>query len=617
MAVVQISRIQVRRGRKNSSGGVPQLSSGELAWAVDTQELYIGNGSVAEGAPEVANTKILTEHDNILELASSYRFGNDDLTIQDSVSRSLQSKIDEIQVSVADYGAIGDGSTDCVIAFETALNELFRSADERYEKVLLVPNGEYFFATDLRIPTNAVIRGETRSRAILNIDNNNIRFITETGLESISFDSSNRPRNVNISNLTIKRSFGQMILTGVGDSVIEDVDFEGEYFLGNSYVSIPTLNILSIDSNVITLSSDHNLNLGDRFIPRISGNGLVAGTQYYIISIPAADKFLLSLSNGGTSVSLTNGGLDPGGIDPVLNIVGDVVSDSVSSLITEPAAVSWINTLVGTRTTNILFKGCNFSSNSISLKCRQTAVFETEIKIEDCKFFNNDTAIYVNGVVEQSNRWLIDRCVFEEIHKQGFRSTEGRNTLIRDTNFKNVGNGNGSASSPEVPMVYFGEKTNNLVLNCISDRQQAAGMTTSASTVAVAEIFNGESCSLIDRNYSEIFLSDSFTPLAVFSSEQNYIYVNYFLALGPHHRVGRLTICIGDFLSDISITDEYQYSPPLVSTPEGARMTNFQFNVELRDNDSDSGIDTVVLFYKNPLLNGAIGNISFDITYGV
>jgi hypothetical protein len=617
MAVVQISRIQVRRGRKNSSGGVPQLSSGELAWAVDTQELYIGNGSVAEGAPEVANTKILTEHDNILELASSYRFGNDDLTIQDSVSRSLQSKIDEIQVSVADYGAVGDGSTDCVIAFETALNELFRSADERYEKVLLVPNGEYFFATDLRIPTNAVIRGETRSRAILNIDNNNIRFITETGLESISFDSSNRPRNINISNLTIKRSFGQMILTGVGDSVIEDVDFEGEYFLGNSYVSIPTLNILSIDSNVITLSSDHNLNLGDRFIPRISGNGLVAGTQYYIISIPAADKFLLSLSNGGPSVSLTNGGLDPGGLDPVLNIVGDVVSDSVSSLITEPAAVSWINTVVGTRTTNILFKGCNFSSNSISLKCRQTTVFETEIKIEDCKFFNNDTAIYVNGVVEQSNRWLIDRCVFEEIHKQGFRSTEGRNTLIRDTNFKNVGNGNGSASSPEVPMVYFGEKTNNLVLNCISDRQQAAGMTTSASTVAVAEIFNGESCSLIDRNYSEVFLSDSFTPLAVFSSEQNYIYVNYFLALGPHHRVGRLTICIGDFLSDISITDEYQYSPPLVSTPEGARMTNFQFNVELRDNDSDSGIDTVVLFYKNPLLNGAIGNISFDITYGV
>ena len=60
MAVVQISKIQVRRGKKTVSG-IPQLASGELGWAVDTQELYIGNGSVAEGAPAVGNTKILTE----------------------------------------------------------------------------------------------------------------------------------------------------------------------------------------------------------------------------------------------------------------------------------------------------------------------------------------------------------------------------------------------------------------------------------------------------------------------------------------------------------------------------------------------------------------------------
>ena len=43
MAVVQISKIQVRRGRKNGESGIPQLSSGEFAWAVDSQELFIGN----------------------------------------------------------------------------------------------------------------------------------------------------------------------------------------------------------------------------------------------------------------------------------------------------------------------------------------------------------------------------------------------------------------------------------------------------------------------------------------------------------------------------------------------------------------------------------------------
>ena len=65
MAVVQISRIQIRRGRKNSGSGIPQLAGGELGWAVDSQELYIGNGSVSEGSPAVGNTKVLTENDNL------------------------------------------------------------------------------------------------------------------------------------------------------------------------------------------------------------------------------------------------------------------------------------------------------------------------------------------------------------------------------------------------------------------------------------------------------------------------------------------------------------------------------------------------------------------------
>ena len=60
MAVVQISRIQNRRGKKFSQTGFPQLASGELGWAIDTQELYIGNGSVSEGAPAVVNTKLIT-----------------------------------------------------------------------------------------------------------------------------------------------------------------------------------------------------------------------------------------------------------------------------------------------------------------------------------------------------------------------------------------------------------------------------------------------------------------------------------------------------------------------------------------------------------------------------
>ena len=133
MAVVQISKIQQRRGQKLLNG-MPQLSSAELAWAVDTQELFVGNGSVAEGAPYVGNTRILTEHDNLLELAGSYKFAESDLSITASVFRSLQSKLDEIQVSLRDFGPEPDPSTNHAVYLQTAVAELFRNADTRYRK---------------------------------------------------------------------------------------------------------------------------------------------------------------------------------------------------------------------------------------------------------------------------------------------------------------------------------------------------------------------------------------------------------------------------------------------------------------------------------------------------
>ena len=63
MPIFQISKIQIRRGKKNSETSIPNLASGELAWAIDSQELFIGNGSLAEGAPSIGNTRILTEQD--------------------------------------------------------------------------------------------------------------------------------------------------------------------------------------------------------------------------------------------------------------------------------------------------------------------------------------------------------------------------------------------------------------------------------------------------------------------------------------------------------------------------------------------------------------------------
>jgi hypothetical protein len=534
MAVVQISKIQHRRGQKNSSSGIPQLSSAEFAWAVDSQELFIGNGSVAEGAPYVGNTKILTEHDNILDLVSSYQYASNDNSITLSVSRSLQSKIDEIQVSVADFGAIGDGSTDCVVFFETAFTELFRNANPNFKKVLVVPNGEYLFTSDLTIPSNAIIVGETQLGAVLNIGSHNIRFITSAGQELAAFNSGNRPRNIELTNLTVLRTTGQVTLSGIADSHFTKVKFLGDYILG----------------------------------------------------------------------------------------------DAVSSLASEPAAVFWNNNLIGTRVTNINFVDCLFQENSVSVKCLQTDVFDSDVRFTDTKFFVSDTAIYIDGVETQGNTWTIEHCVFEEVAKQAFRSTNGRGTVIQKCTFKNVGNGTATAENPEEPMIYFGEKVGNIVNNANSNRQQLAGVTSTSLTGAITEVYNGAGVDFINKNHSLIYLSDSFNPLAVFSALNKFTLIKYFLNLGEHSRYGELTIMIGNDLSigdngsDITITDSYTYSPRYITTEGGNLMTNFEFSATKTSNttgdDSTAAVaDTIVLSYKNPLATGQTGSISFDVAYGV
>ena len=632
MAVIQISKIQVRRGQKNSNSGVPQLSSAEFAWAVDSQELFIGNGSVLEGAPYVGNTKILTEHDNILDLASSYQYANNDTSITLSVPRSLQSKLDEV-VSVADFGAIGDGSTDCVEAFETALDQLFKNVNDNFKKVLLVPNGEYLFLSDIRIPSKTIIRGETQLGAIMNIGNNNIRFVTSNGEEISFFDSSNRPTDIYISNLTIKRQAGQIALTGVSNSKFEDIKFQGEYVLGDLYASIPSVEINKIENNVCTTTSIHNLEIGDRYIPRTNGNGLTAGQKYFILSIPTPTQFVLSLSSEGPATSLINGGLTPdenGSLIPI-SIIGDIISDILSSLTTQPSAVFWNNDIDGIKVDNINFKSCIFESNCVSVRCIQTERFATTVKFNGCRFFINDTAIYIQGVPYdperdrwQENNWQIVECEFEEIHKQAFRATNGRGTLIQQSKFKNCGNGSELPRTPIDYIVYFGENVDNQLINCQSDRQQSAGVIESSSIPFIPEVFNGNRVNFTNRNYAIIGLSDSFKPLAVFSALSRYMTINYSLSLDVFSRVGKLTLSIGDNLSQLAITDEYQYSPPTLSSTLGSDggeiMTKFEFTAELKDNDNDSGIETVLLSYKNP--SPSVGPtapqyIYFDVTYGV
>lgn len=529
MAVVQISKIQVRRGQKLSGIGIPQLSSAEFAWAVDTQELYIGNGSVAEGAPYVGNTKVLTEHDNILELASSYRFASVDPSISLSISRTLQSKLDE-HVSILDFGAVPDGSTDCLASFQNALNQLFRNPDDKFKKTLLIPNGVYLLTGNLNVPSTAKIAGETRDGAVLEIGDNNILFVTEDGEGVANFNSSNRPRNVSISNLTISHNLGELVLTGLADSSVTGVRFKSSYVLG----------------------------------------------------------------------------------------------DSIGAVESHPASIFWENSLPGTKVTDIRIDDCLFESTALAIRSDQITVdsssppnFETHIDITNCKFYVCDSAIVINGIASQGNKWHVDHCHFEEISQYAFRASYGRGTLIRYCTLTNCGNLTNTAAYPVSEMIYFGESEGNRVIECSTNRHQSGGIVSVSTVDAKVEVYNSSLTSLNDQYYSDIFLSDSFRPLAVLSAFNRFTYVDYTLRLNNHVRAGRLTIMVDATLGEYSFADNYTYSTPFATSPGGVLMTNFQFQAELKDNDLDSGIETLLLSYQNPISTGAIGTISYSVTYGV
>jgi len=125
VAIVQISQITNRKGLQVD---LPQLAGAEFGWSTDTRQLYIGNGTLEEGAPVVGNTEILTEFSNILIIPTTYTYKGAAAgyvvqtgpTPGTPVTQSLQSWFDQF-ATVRDFGAVGDGITDDTAAINRAL----------------------------------------------------------------------------------------------------------------------------------------------------------------------------------------------------------------------------------------------------------------------------------------------------------------------------------------------------------------------------------------------------------------------------------------------------------------------------------------------------------------
>lgn len=289
MAVVQISRIQHRRGRKLAGSGVPQLASGELGWAIDSQELYIGNGAVSEGAPTVGNTKILTENDDLLTLAGQYAYKRGEIQTGISagspVERTIQAKLDDV-VSVRDFGATGDG-TDQTEKIQRAIDQLFLNSATKglySSKIkLIIPAGEYLLTTPLYIPPFANIEGDGKNKTYF-VAQGEHAFYTKNGdgtpgtpADDSTNTSVNQPRNITLKGMTILHtSFGGALrLQDCKDSIFEDIEVIGQWSSGDGITDWTGIKLTSLseavycDNNVFI-----NCNYSNLVYPIFSDNNV-------------------------------------------------------------------------------------------------------------------------------------------------------------------------------------------------------------------------------------------------------------------------------------------------------------------------------------------------------
>lgn len=188
MAIVQISRIQHRRG---VSENLPQLAVGEIGLAVDTRRVYIGNGGT--DAPGIENIELLTNQSNLIDSAETYTYkgaaagynATTGASANSPVERTLQNKLDDHIASVKDFDAKGDGVTDDTAAINRALYQVFaRASNTSVRRALFFPAGTYIVTGELKIPTYAKLVGDGHASSIIKA--------TSTGADAVAMTADSQ-----------------------------------------------------------------------------------------------------------------------------------------------------------------------------------------------------------------------------------------------------------------------------------------------------------------------------------------------------------------------------------------------------------------------------------------
>tara|TARA_B100000902_G_scaffold158454_1_gene154439 strand:- start:56 stop:1654 length:1599 start_codon:yes stop_codon:yes gene_type:complete len=242
MPIVQISRIQHRRGKRTD---LPQLAAGELGWVIDEQRLFIGNGTVSDGAPAVGNTEIVTSGSSAFTTALNHTYQGylgASTPVTTSQARALAQRLDEY-VSVKDFGATGDDSTADITAIQNAIDEIYKDTDKddtRSRRVLFFPAGTYRINAALKIPPYAHLVGEGPDKTVIRNSGNNAVVVMQDDEGNVGINIGNsgatKPTQIQISNMTLRNTvaYGGVSLDRVTKAYFNNVKFQGSYASGGA-----------------------------------------------------------------------------------------------------------------------------------------------------------------------------------------------------------------------------------------------------------------------------------------------------------------------------------------------------------------------------------------------
>jgi polygalacturonase len=391
MAVTQISRIQNRRGLNQD---LPQLAGAELGWSVDTRKLYIGNGTIEEGAPVAGITEVLTQYTDLAALIGSYTFkGNvTEYTVETGSSilnptvRSFQQKFDDF-VNVRDFGALGNGVADDTASIRRAIEQIYKESenllDPRTRRTIYIPAGTYITSNVISIPPNTRLQGDGPNSTTISLQYGNLSVanICDSAFQSgstIGSAGATLPDSIEISGIGFTNTaqeiqYPLLNIDSASNVRINNTRFQSNIKAGSTYPNV--VEILSTSTSTRNVVLDGVQILG-------GGNGLVnmgAGTKAFSVTNSQFDD----LSNVGVVL----GSIDSySSINNYFGVVATtaVTSGAINFVTFGETYLSGASTLTGAYLGNLNLGVARSSSISTAQPVIATFVADTsgEIKYE-------------------------------------------------------------------------------------------------------------------------------------------------------------------------------------------------------------------------------------------